>query len=276
MTKHHSIAFIGGGNMAAALASGLADRVVPASQIHVLEINESAHAEWQARGVTVSAQADERLAACDVWIYAVKPQVMREVVAQTRPWLRETLVISVAAGIRGDTLAGWLGGEGAPWARVVRCMPNTPALIGAGASGLAALPSVTEADRALAESLLRAVGEVTWVADDVALDAVTALSGSGPAYVFLFLQAMIDGGQALGLSAEQSRSLALATFAGATRLAAESPESPATLRERVTSKGGTTAAALAVMQSRDMPAIVADAMRAAAARAQAMGQEFAG
>lgn len=262
--------------MAAALASGLAGRIVPADQLHVLEINDSAHADWRARGVSVSAQADERLAACDVWIYAVKPQVMRDVVAQTRPWLRDTLVISVAAGIRGDTLAGWLGGEGEPWSRVIRCMPNTPALIGAGASGLAALPGVGEPDRALAETLLRAVGEVTWVADDAALDAVTALSGSGPAYVFLFLQAMIDAGQQLGLSAAQSRALALSTFAGATRLAAESSESPDQLRERVTSKGGTTAAAIHVMQSRELAGIVAEAMQAAAARAQAMGQEFAG
>lgn len=276
MKKDTSIAFIGGGNMAAALASGLADKVIPASQLHVLEINPQAHADWLARGVTVSTEPDERLAACSVWIYAVKPQVMREVVASTRPWLRDTLVISVAAGIPIDVLAGWLGGDAAPWSRVVRCMPNTPALIGAGASGLAALPGVLDADRELAESLLRAVGEVTWVADDAALDAVTALSGSGPAYVFLFLQALIDGGQALGLSAEQSRSLALATLAGATRLAAESNESPAQLRERVTSKGGTTAAAVAVLQSQDLAGTVAQAMQAAAQRAQAMGREFAG
>ncbi len=276
MKTDTSIAFIGGGNMAAALASGLLDRVVPASQVHVLEVNEAAHADWRARGVTVSAVPDARLAECQVWVYAVKPQVMRDVVAQTRPWLRDTLVISVAAGIPGAALAGWLGGEGAPWPRVIRCMPNTPALIGAGASGLAALPGVSSADQRLAESLIGSVGQVTWVADDDALDAVTALSGSGPAYVFLFLQAMIDSGQALGLSAAQSRDLALATLAGATQLAAQSEEPPAVLRERVTSKGGTTAAALAVMQSRGFADIVGDAMQAAAARARDMGKEFAG
>src|SRR5690606_22104394 len=142
----------------------------------------------------------------------------------------------------------WLGGQGAPHGRVIRCMPNTPALIGAGASGLAALPGVGAADRELATTLLQAVGEVTWVEDDAALDVVTALSGSGPAYVFLMLQALIDGGTALGLSHAQARQLALATLAGATRLAAESDETPEVLRERVTSKGGTTAAAIAVMQ----------------------------
>src|SRR5690606_37125814 len=157
-----------------------------------------------------------------------------------------------------------------------RCMPNTPSLIGAGASGLDAGTAVGEADRALAGELLTAVGEVVWVDSDAALDAVTALSGSGPAYVFQFLQALIDGGQALGLSADQERTLALATLRGATQLAAESDESPDVLRERVTSKGGTTAAALKVLIDKGVPGIVSEAMQAAAARAREMGDEFAG
>lgn len=276
MQDELSLAFIGGGNMASALAAGLAGRVLPADRIHVIEVNEAAHEAWRARGVSVAAQPDERLARSAVWIYAVKPQVMREVVAQTRPFLHDTLVVSIAAGVRSDTLAGWLGTPDKPWERLVRCMPNTPSLIGAGASGLSAGAGVGQADRDLAGELLGAVGEVVWVDTDAALDAVTALSGSGPAYVFQFLQALIDAGCALGLSASQSRTLALATLSGATRLAAESEESPDTLRERVTSKGGTTAAALQVFTDKGMPGIVHEAMQAAAARAREMGDEFAG
>ena len=275
MKDEISLAFIGGGNMASALAAGLAGRVLPANRIHVIEVNEAAHDAWRARGVSVSAQPDERLAGCAVWIYAVKPQVLREVVAQTRSFLRDTLVISIAAGVRSDTLATWLGTADKPWERLVRCMPNTPSLIGAGASGLSAGPAVGQADRAVAGELLAAVGEVVWVDTDAALDAVTALSGSGPAYVFQFLQALIDAGCELGLSPGQARTLALATLGGATRLAAASEESPDVLRERVTSKGGTTAAALEVLTRRDMPAILSEAMQAAAARAREMGDEFA-
>lgn len=274
MSSDFSLAFIGGGNMASALAAGLADKVLPAGRIHVIEIDSAVQAAWRARGATVATAADERLAACDVWVYAVKPQSMREVVAHTRPWLRETLVVSIAAGLRADVLARWLGAEGAPWRRLVRCMPNTPALIGAGASGLTAAPGLSEADRELAAQLFAAVGRVVWVADDAALDAVTALSGSGPAYVFVVLQALIDGGMELGLSAEQARELALATLSGATRLAAESSESPQVLRDRVTSKGGTTAAALHVMSERGWSDILMEGMRAAAARAKAMSDEF--
>ncbi|MEI2414607.1 pyrroline-5-carboxylate reductase [Orrella sp. JC864] len=268
------IAFIGGGNMAAALAQGLAGRICPAGHIHVLEINEAAHPSWRARGMQVSARPDPALSRCTVWIYAVKPQNMREAVAATRALLQpDTLVLSVAAGIRADTLAGWLGGPGQPWTRLVRCMPNTPALVGAGATGLAALPGVSAQDRQLVQAMLESVGQVAWVQDDAALDAVTALSGSGPAYVFLFIESLIAGGQALGLPAEQARQLALATVAGATRLAAESEETPAVLRERVTSKGGTTAAALAVFEQAGLGETVARAMRAAAERGRELGEE---
>ena len=275
MENQLSIAFIGGGNMAAALASGLAGKVCPAGNIHVIDINTEAHAAWQARGMTTATAGDETLARARVWIYAVKPQNMRDVVASTRQWLRDdTLVISVAAGLRADTLADWLGAPGQPWQRLVRCMPNTPALVGAGMTGLAALDGVDAADRELAARLLGSVGEVVWVADDAALDAVTALSGSGPAYVFLFLEALIEAGQSLGLSAEQARQLALGTFAGATRLAAESSDPPGVLRERVTSKGGTTAAALGVFQDGDFRGLVGRALEAAANRSRELAQEF--
>ncbi|AHV94396.1 pyrroline-5-carboxylate reductase [Bordetella holmesii] len=270
-----SIAFIGGGNMASALAVGLADKVCPAHNIHVVDINVQAHAFWLQRGMTAAAAPDAALARCRVWIFAVKPQVMRDVVQAVQPWLEpDTLVISVAAGLRADTLAGWLGQPERPWSRLVRCMPNTPALVGQGMTGMAALDGVSAADRQLAQTLLGAVGEVVWVADDAALDAVTALSGSGPAYVFLFIEALIAGGQAVGLSAEQARQLALGTLRGATTLASQAEDPPSVLRERVTSKGGTTAAALAVLEQADMRSIVARAIEAAARRSEELGEEF--
>ncbi len=274
MNPEFSIAFIGGGNMAAALISGLAGKLCPMSNIHVVEVNDALRQSWQDQGASTAASADETLSRCQVWIYAVKPQVMKEVALATRPWLKDSLAISIAAGIRATDLAAWLGAGETPWPRIVRCMPNTPALIGQGVTGLATLEGVGQADRSLAQTILEAVGTVVWVDDEAALDAVTALSGSGPAYVFLFIEAMIEGGLALGLNAEQSRQLALATLAGATSLAAHSSETPATLRERVTSKGGTTAAALDVMNQDGLKQTVVHAMQAAAHRATEMADEF--
>jgi len=270
-----SIAFIGGGNMAGALARGLVGTLCRADLIHIVDIDEKTRVAWHERGMSVAAGPDERLAQCKVWVYAVKPQGMREAIIASRPWLRDdTLVVSIAAGIRSDTLATWLGAPDRPWKRLVRCMPNTPSLVGAGASGLTALPGVSDEDRALTTRILASVGEVVWVDGDAALDAVTALSGSGPAYVFRFLEGLIQGGQAVGLSAQQSRQLALATLAGATKLAAQSDDPPAVLRERVTSKGGTTAAALAVFDQEDLVGMTERAMQAAAHRAQALSDEF--
>jgi pyrroline-5-carboxylate reductase len=275
MKNELSIAFIGGGNMAAALASGLAGKVCPAGNIHVIDINQDGHAAWQARGMTTATAPDEALARCRVWVFAVKPQNMKDVVASTRQWLQDdTLVVSVAAGIRADTLAGWLGSPDAPFKRLVRCMPNTPALVGAGITGLAALDGVSEADRELAATLLASVGQLVWVADDAALDGVTALSGSGPAYVFLFLEALVAGGLKVGLTEAQAKQLALGTLAGATKLAAESTEPLAVLRERVTSKGGTTAAALTAFGDAGFGGIVEDAMAAAARRSRELAEEF--
>jgi pyrroline-5-carboxylate reductase len=276
MNKDLTIAFIGGGNMATALAAGLAGTVCPAANIHVVDPHAAQHAQWIARGMTASEAPDAHLARASVWIYAVKPQILREVIAQTRPHLSpDTLVISVAAGLRADTLAQWLGTEAEPWQRLVRCMPNTPALVGAGATGLAALAGVNAADRALVENIMSAVGTVVWVADDAGIDSVTALSGSGPAYVFLFLEALIAGGVAVGLDAGQARTLALATLAGATKLAASTDEPPAELRARVTSKGGTTAAAINVFEQAGFRRIVADAMEAAAIRSRELAVQLA-
>lgn len=276
MTKELTIAFIGGGNMATALASGLIGKRCGAHDVHVVDVNAPVLARWSEQGTTVAQSPDAMLAKRRMWIFAVKPQYLKEAVAQCRPFLQDdTLVVSVAAGISAGTLAGWLGTPDQPFTRIVRCMPNTPALIGSGAAGLLALPGVSGDDKTVVQQLFRAVGEVVWVDTDAQIDAVTALSGSGPAYVFLFIEALIQGGIQQGLNEDQARTLALATLGGATQLAALSHESLATLREQVTSKGGTTAAALAVLQSAAFPAIVQQAMQAANDRAAELSSEFA-
>jgi pyrroline-5-carboxylate reductase len=270
-----SVAFIGGGNMANALVSGLLGQGCPASQLHVLEVAEVLREQWRARGISVASAPDASLSTQHVWIFAVKPQQMREVVLQCKPWLKpDTLIMSIAAGISLKSLSSWLGTPTQPFTRVVRCMPNTPALVRAGVTGMAAIEGLAKSEKDIATDLLGAVGQVVWVENDQAIDAVTALSGSGPAYVFLFLESLMAGAQALGLSAEQSRRLALATLAGSTQLAAESTEPPGVLRERVTSKGGTTAAALDVFAEQHFSTIVAQAMAAANDRAAELSKEF--
>ena len=275
MTNFPSVAFIGGGNMANALVSGLINQKCPLENIHVIEVADALRTQWDKRGVSTSAGPDATLRHHRVWIFAVKPQQMKEVVMQCKQWMSaDTLIISIAAGISISSLATWCGSPQAPYQNIVRCMPNTPALVGAGVTGLAAPAGLSAEDRLIATGLLSAVGQAVWVNDDAAIDAVTALSGSGPAYVFLFLEALVKGGEALGLTASQAKELALATLAGATKLASASPETPATLRERVTSKGGTTAAALAVFQESHFVDIVSQAMKAADSRAAELSKEF--
>ena len=277
MTQELTIAFIGGGNMATALAAGLIGKRCGAHDVHVIDVNTAVLETWAQQGVSVASAADATLASRRVWILAVKPQYLKAAVESCRPFLQsDTLIISIAAGISAETISQWLGTESRPWTRLVRCMPNTPALIGSGASGLMALGGISEDDKTVAQQLMRAVGEVVWVDNDAQIDAVTALSGSGPAYVFLFLEALIQGGIEQGLSEVQARTLALATLNGATQLAALSHEPLAVLRERVTSKGGTTAAALDVLYSKEFPAIVQAAMQAARDRAAELSREFAG
>lgn len=275
MIHFPSVAFIGGGNMANALVSGLLAQYCPSSHVHIVEVSDPLRKTWSERGMSTSATPDAHLRNHQVWIFAVKPQQMKEVVLQCKPWMSpDTLVISIAAGISIASLANWLGSPHTPFNNIVRCMPNTPALVGAGVTGLAA-PSVLSAENKMrATNLLAAVGQTVWVKDDAAIDAVTALSGSGPAYVFLFLEALIQGGEALGLTSDQAKELAMATLIGATKLAADSPETPSTLRERVTSKGGTTAAALSVFQESHFVDIVARAMHAADRRAAELSKEF--
>ena len=176
---------------------------------------------------------------------------------------------SIAAGVRARTLARWLGHE-----RIARAMPNTPALIGEAVTGAVALSAVSAGDRAKADQILSAIGSVVWFDDEAILDTVTAVSASGPAYVFFFIEALEAAGIERGLSATDARSLAIGTFAGAARLAAQSTESPAVLRERVTSRGGTTAAALERLSAMGVAAAVADAVRAAEARARELGDEL--
>ncbi len=270
-----TLAFIGGGNMASALSAGLIGKRCAASDVLVVEPNAELREKWAEQGALTRSQAEEQLRHHRVWVFAVKPQVMKEVVQQCKPFLQpDTLIISVAAGIAATDIARWLGDD-APYDRVIRCMPNTPAFIGCGATGLLALPAVPERDKNIANQLLGTVGEVVWVESDDQLDAVTALSGSGPAYVFLFLEALIAGGTELGLTPEQARKLALATLNGATQLAGLSPETPETLRKQVTSQGGTTAAALEVLFAENFEKTVKTAMTAAKRRAAELSVEFA-
>ena len=268
------IAFIGGGNMASALIAGLAGKLTAGANIHVVDPNPESLAKLrQQHGVTTAAAADAALGVADVIVLAIKPQSMREVAAQLLPLLdqaRQTLIVSVAAGIRSADLSRWLGGYGA----IVRCMPNTPALIGMGITGMVAAAGVSAAQKQAADDILRAVGPTVWLDDEAKIDAVTAVSGSGPAYVFYFIEAMQQAAAEMGLSAEQGTQLALATFAGAAQLARQSTEPVSLLRERVTSKGGTTCAALTSMEQSGVKAAIVKAVKAAAARGKEMGDEL--
>jgi pyrroline-5-carboxylate reductase len=266
------IAFIGGGNMATALIAGLVKEGGAGTQVHVVDPNPDALERLAAQyGATTAGSIDAAVAAVDVIVLAVKPQQMREVAGALAPHLgKGPLVLSIAAGIRGADLSRWLGGYGA----IVRAMPNTPALIGMGITGLVALAGVSAEQRAAADAVLRAVGQTVWLDDEALIDPVTAVSGSGPAYVFYFLEAMQAAAVEMGLSAEQGKQLALATFAGATQLASQSDESLEVLRQRVTSKGGTTHAAITSMESSGVKASIIEAMKAAAARGCELGDEL--
>lgn len=275
MNTELSLAFIGGGNMASALGAGLIGKRCGAHDVLVIDPNESTRQAWLDKGVQVASSAGPDLRRQRVWIFAVKPQSLKEAVLACKPFITpDTLVISVAAGISATTLAQWLGEPDAPFLRIIRCMPNTPALIGAGASGLMALEHVSDEDRQIANYMMKAIGQYVWVDTDQQIDTVTALSGSGPAYVFLFLEAMIASAKRLGLPEEQAKTLAMATVSGATQLASLSPESLATLRERVTSKGGTTAAALDTFAHLGFEQTIDSAMQAARDRAEELSREL--
>lgn len=259
------ITFIGGGNMARSLVGGLLARGSAPACIHVAEPHLPLR-DALARDFCVDVHADNADAARrgSVWVFATKPQVLRSVAEALAP-LAQTqrpLVISIAAGVSSTQLERWLGGDLA----VVRAMPNTPALLGAGATGLFANPRVDAARHALAETLMAATGLTAWIADESHMDAVTGLSGSGPAYVFLLAEAMQAAGEAQGLDADTSRTLALQTILGAARMLTESGEPAAVLRQRVTSPGGTTQAALDAFEAGGFRELVATAIAAAARR----------
>lgn len=256
------IAFIGAGNMAGALIGGLLADGVPAARISASDTSaEKCEALAQASGIRTAQDNSAIAAGADILVLAVKPQVLKAVCTelQTTVQQRRPLVISIAAGVRCDSLQAWLGDGVA----LVRTMPNTPAMIQAGATVLYATPEVSPSQREDAESLLRAVGLTQWVDEESLMDAVTAVSGSGPAYYFLVMEAMVAAARDLGLSAETAHLLTLQTALGAARMALESSEPPETLRERVTSPGGTTERALAVLEDSGLRAAFRDALRAA-------------
>jgi pyrroline-5-carboxylate reductase len=267
------IAFIGAGNMAASIIGGLIAGGHPAAAIRAAD--PSADSRERLRAIAPVATFEDNAAAvrgADVVILAVKPQVMADACAAIADALAgtDTLVISIAAGIPVASLQGWLG-TGVP---LVRCMPNTPALLGCGASGLFAAAAVTAEQRAHAETILGAVGTVSWVAEEDMLHAVTAVSGSGPAYFFLFMEAMVAAGERLGLDRTTATRLTHQTCLGAARMAAESGVDLAELRRRVCSPGGTTERAVASLEADGLEALVDRAMAACAERSRELAQEL--
>lgn len=270
-TSSPLITFIGGGNMASAIVGGLLRQGHAPDRLQVVEPwdEQRARLAQQFPGVALFAAAGADLRPTDLAVWAVKPQTFKDAALAAGPHLGAALHLSVAAGITSDSMAGWLGTQ-----RIVRAMPNTPALVGLGMTGLYARAGASAADRALVETVVQTTGERVWVATERDLDAVTALSGSGPAYVFYFLEAMRDAGTRMGLPADTALQLAIGTFVGASTLAQRSAEPPQVLRERVTSKGGTTHAALTAMEAAGMKASFETALKAAQARAEELGREF--
>ncbi len=268
-----TLAFIGGGNMAGSLIGGLiADGWNPA-KITVADPDERQLERLAARfGITTTTDNDTAAAAAEIIVLAVKPQAVENVARELAGTVaqRRALVVSIAAGIREADLRGWIGADTA----IVRSMPNTPALVQSGATALYANSAVSEQQRDAAESILRAVGLTIWVDDEAQMDAVTALSGSGPAYFFLFMEALQQAGCELGLPEETARLLTLQTAFGAAKMALESPEDAATLRRRVTSPGGTTERAILTFQENGLAALVSKALKAAAIRSRELAQEF--
>lgn len=261
------VAFIGGGNMASALIGGLLKAGRPAAELLVVEPFEPQRDKLlQTFGVRAQARADAALAQAALVVWAVKPQIFAEAAAPCAAFVGAALQLSVMAGVRSDSIVRASGSE-----RVVRAMPNTPALIGRGIAGLYARPAVVATERDAVQALLAPTGSSLWVAQEDDLDAVTAVSGSGPAYVFYVLEAMIAAAVEMGLSAEQGRQLALATFDGATALAQGSPLSPTELRAQVTSRGGTTHAAISSLDDSGVGAAFVKALKAAQQRARELG-----
>ena len=268
---HPTITFIGGGNMASAIFGGLIRQGHPASALQIVEPWDEQRVKLaqQFPGVLLLAVASSDLRPSDLVVWAVKPQTFKEAALASQPFLGSALHLSVAAGITSESMVAWLQTQ-----RIVRAMPNTPALVGLGMTGLFARDGASAADRALVEAVVKTTGELVWVSSEQQLDAVTALSGSGPAYVFYFLEAMRDAGARMGLPPEVAYQLAVGTFIGASTLAQRSDDPPQVLRERVTSKGGTTYAALTSMEAAGVKTSFEAALFAAQKRAEELGREF--
>jgi pyrroline-5-carboxylate reductase len=265
-----NITFIGGGNIATALIGGLLEKGFDPGQIKVVEPQHEARTRLTQQGVACFPAAAQAVPFGDVVVLAVKPQQVRGVAAELARHLHDELVVSIAAGIRLTDLARWLGGS----RPLVRCMPNTPALIGQGIAALYAEPRVSNEQRSAAQSILAAVGRTVWLDDEALLDPVTAVSGSGPAYVFYFMEALEKAARELGLPPQVARDLVVETFRGAAELARRSPEQLAILRERVTSKGGTTERALTSFSDDAVGEAIGRAVRAAHERGRELGAQL--
>ncbi|MGP5439774.1 pyrroline-5-carboxylate reductase [Psychrobacter faecalis] len=267
------ISFIGGGNMAQALISGLISCGVKPSLITVADPSSDAREQLAAKGLnTVDPTADAKAAVigADIVVLAVKPQVMKVVVSGFADVLDTQLVISVAAGLSTALLSNMLGG----YSNIVRAMPNTPAMIQMGATGLYGTDNISAEQKQLATAVMEASGLVMWVDNEEHMHAVTAVSGSAPAYMFYFIEAMVDGGVALGLDKEQASALAMQTMLGAAKMALGSEDAPSELRRKVTSPNGTTQAAIESMQANDISRQIVEAMQACADRSQALSEEM--
>ena len=269
-----NVTFIGGGNMATALIGGMVGTGADAREFRVVEPSRAQQDRLAARfpGIGIFGEPTAgAMEGADLVVFAVKPQQMKEAAQALAPYIGNiAIVMTIAAGTRMGDLSRWLGG----YARIVRAMPNTPALVGAGISGAFAPAQVDAEGRALAGRVLEAVGAVIWVDREEMLDAVTGVSGSGPAYAFYFLEGLEDAARELGFSDENARKLAYATFAGAIKLAQASDDAPGTLRAQVTSKGGTTERALRMLEEHEVKAKFIAAVKAAAARAKELGDEL--
>ena len=268
------ILFVGGGNMAQAIVGGLLAQKMPPGDFRVVDPVVQTRLAISALGVEGFASLTTDLLDCDVIVLAVKPQMMHAAISPLAGNLTSQLVISIAAGIDTASLSQWLGRGKATYGNIVRTMPNTPALLRAGITGLYANAAVSEEGRRIAESLMGAVGKTVWLDDEAMLDAVTAVSGSGPAYVFYFMEALEEAALELGFDSEAARLFARQTFLGGTQLAAASHESPSVLRARVTSKRGTTEAAIAAFDRHELKQAFIEGVKAACARSREIGREL--
>lgn len=274
MSSRDTIAFIGGGHMARSLIGGLLRQGMPAARVRVAE-PDAAQREALARELGVSVFADNPAAVqgADTWVLAVKPAVVREVCGQLAPLATaRTLLVSIAAGVRIDALARWLG----PEPTIVRCMPNLPALVGAGVTGIYAGTGATSAQRERVAGIFWGVGSTVAIEHEAQLDALTAVSGSGPAYLFLLAEAMEQAARQLGLAEEVSREIVVRTLHGAAQLLADSAQRPAELRRQVASPGGTTEAALSTLAAGDFAPLLVAAVKRAAERSDELSRQWGG